>query len=328
METRAVKNVMARAVVAAALFAAAVSIAQLMPPGNSGDDYIVGPKDQIYIGVWGAGDLDIQENVEVSSEGTIPFFYLGEVNIARMTVKEIRIKLTAILADGYYKDPVVVVKIEKYRSKEVIIQGAVADPGTYILESNYITFLRLVSMAGGVADDRGTSAYIYRGGVYSSQENTSRQQQQNQQETQDNAEGSQKEGIPSYLDPNNRVEVDLFRLLDKGDVSYDLIVYPGDFVYVVPKPFERIEKGYVWVEGAVKVPRQLSYQEGLTVLQAVIQAGGFSDYAAPNRSRVNRTLPDGTQQTIRIKLKDIQKGKKPDVPLKPGDRITVPESIF
>jgi protein involved in polysaccharide export with SLBB domain len=83
---------------------------------------------------------------------------------------------------------------------------------------------------------------------------------------------------------------------------------------------------YVFVEGAVRSPRQVDYVEGMTTLQAITQVGGFSEVASPNRTYITRIGPDGkTTIRIRVKARDVQKGKRPDVPLKPGDRILVQE---
>jgi len=84
-------------------------------------------------------------------------------------------------------------------------------------------------------------------------------------------------------------------------------------------------RSYISVEGEVKKPGVYDYQKGLTALNACILAGGFDKYAAPNRTIIIRKEGD-EQTTIRINLDDVRRGRTPDVELKPGDRIHVPET--
>ncbi len=311
------------------------------------DGYTVGPRDQLYIGVWSAGRLELEQTVEVTYYGSIPFFFMGEVHVEGLTVKDVRQKLTGLLADGYYRAPVVEIKVIEYGSKEVMIQGAVMNPGSYTLDTNSISFLKLVSQAGGVSESRGNYAYIYRGGYNKKPEENKEQsdreeknrrsspQDSSDEKGEDNPENEAEkrdlediQDVPDFLKGEKSVKIPLTLLIEEGQREYDTLIYPGDFVYVPTKSFQSTSIGYVWVEGEVRNPKRIDYQPGFTVLQAVIQAGGVTDMAAPNRTRLIRELPDGTLQTTNVKLKGIQKGKKPDIALQPGDRITVPDSIF
>jgi len=82
----------------------------------------------------------------------------------------------------------------------------------------------------------------------------------------------------------------------------------------------------IYVLGKINSPGVYDYREGLTALDACILAGGFAQYAAPNRSTITRREAQGKQEIIKIDLNRVKKGKDKDVPLKPGDRIFVPES--
>jgi polysaccharide biosynthesis/export protein len=59
-------------------------------------------------------------------------------------------------------------------------------------------------------------------------------------------------------------------------------------------------------------------------------AGGFTDKAAPNWTKIIRTHPDGRQQTLVVDLNEVLKrGRKDkDLPLIAGDVVVVPESFF
>jgi polysaccharide export outer membrane protein len=85
----------------------------------------------------------------------------------------------------------------------------------------------------------------------------------------------------------------------------------------------------VRVTGAVRTPRSMPFRQGMTVLDAVLEAGGVSDFAAPNRTKLYRKSKEKTE-VIKVELGDIlDKGKLgTNVGLIPGDVITVPERIF
>jgi polysaccharide export outer membrane protein len=85
----------------------------------------------------------------------------------------------------------------------------------------------------------------------------------------------------------------------------------------------------VRVTGAVRAQRSMPHRQGMTVLDAVLEAGGVNDFASPNRTKLFRKLKDKTQ-VIEIELGDIlYKGRlETNLFLRPGDVITVPERLF
>src|SRR5580698_8843678 len=85
----------------------------------------------------------------------------------------------------------------------------------------------------------------------------------------------------------------------------------------------------VKVTGQVKTPQALPYHEGMTVLDAILAAGGLTDFAAGNRARVVRTV-EGKQQEIKVRLdKLLNSGDmSQNVALRPGDVILIPQSRF
>lgn len=85
----------------------------------------------------------------------------------------------------------------------------------------------------------------------------------------------------------------------------------------------------VRVIGQVENPQALPYREGMTVMDAVLAAGGLGTFAAGNRAKVVRK-EDGGQKEFRIRLADlVNKGDlSQNLELRPGDVIVVPESRF
>jgi len=316
--------------VSLALFACIVLLsgsASTQPlPDEGNTDYIIGAKDELLVAVWAGGHLEHEATVLVSHEGTIPVYLVGDVEVAGLTVEQARRSVIRLLSDGYFKNPSVIIKVNEFNSKEVIVAGAVEQPGIFVLETNTSSVLKLMSRAGGPSDKRGNKAHVYRGGA----EKLAIGAGGPAANEQDGEKGKNEKfsRLPRLLRGTNMIEVNLTRLLDQGDASYDLVIYPGDYIYVLPKTSGETAEYYVYVEGRVENPKRMDWQPGLTAYQAVIECGGFTDVAAPNRSYLTRMGDDGTPERRRIRLKDIQRGKKSDVELQPGDRILVGESWF
>ncbi len=85
----------------------------------------------------------------------------------------------------------------------------------------------------------------------------------------------------------------------------------------------------VRITGAVNTPSSIPFRQGMTVLDAMLQAGGTSDYAASNNASLYRKENDKTVQ-YDIYLDDILNSGQLDTnySLLPGDIITVPERLF
>jgi polysaccharide export outer membrane protein len=85
------------------------------------------------------------------------------------------------------------------------------------------------------------------------------------------------------------------------------------------------------VTGAVNAPKSMPYRQGMTILDAVLEAGGVNDFAAPNRTKLYRRVKGKNQtQVFNIDLGDIlyEGSLGTNALLIPGDVITVPERIF
>ncbi len=87
----------------------------------------------------------------------------------------------------------------------------------------------------------------------------------------------------------------------------------------------------IYVLGEVKKPGaiQLPTERKLTVLEAITLAGGFTDIAAPDRTKVLRNV-NGQSQSIQVEISRITKqgDKSADIFLEPNDTIFVPQSFF
>jgi protein involved in polysaccharide export with SLBB domain len=80
----------------------------------------------------------------------------------------------------------------------------------------------------------------------------------------------------------------------------------------------------VSVIGEVKRPGRLVYRDGMTVLQAIAEAGGTSDSALLSWVQVTRS--HGDDRSYDVPYKAVTLGRAPDFVLIPGDVVLVQES--
>lgn len=78
-----------------------------------------------------------------------------------------------------------------------------------------------------------------------------------------------------------------------------------------------------FIEGEVKAPGRIQLVSGMTLMQAIAQAGSFTDYAKRTDVRIVR---GGT--TTRFNAIEITENPTKDVRIEPGDRIIVGRSIL
>jgi polysaccharide biosynthesis/export protein len=113
------------------------------------------------------------------------------------------------------------------------------------------------------------------------------------------------------------------------DIEKVLSVYVRDPTVdiIVTKPASAFSQ--VKIIGQVKAPTAEPYRTGMTVMDAVLAAGGLTEFAAGNRAQLIRK-ENGREVHIRIKLGRLMNNgdMTQNLPLKPGDVIVVPESRF
>jgi polysaccharide export outer membrane protein len=84
---------------------------------------------------------------------------------------------------------------------------------------------------------------------------------------------------------------------------------------------------HVTMLGQVAKPGNYPLLPGMSLIQAISQAGGLTSVAASSHVNLTRKTAKGAQ-TVELDFGEIQEGKAPDIPLQAGDRIYVQERIF
>lgn len=98
--------------------------------------------------------------------------------------------------------------------------------------------------------------------------------------------------------------------------TLNLNVQSGDVITVTSRPQE-----FYYIGGRINYPGQKSFQPGITLLQAILAAGGTS--RQENRVEISREGADGRLVTVRYNIKQIKSGAVEDPKLKAGDRIEI-----
>jgi polysaccharide export outer membrane protein len=296
--------------------AAERSAPSLLPPAPrvlvaAGEDYRIGPGDVIEVQIEDAPELS--RAFRITAAGTFLMPYLGRITAQDKTTEE----LAKLIADGlrgrYLNDPIVTVVVKEYNSRSFFIQGAVRSPGVYQLEGRP-SLLKLLTLAGGLAENHGSTAFIIR------------EVKPPGAAAEDRATGSSEPkaapGAPS--DPQEGEKYQLKKIniagLFKGRFAQNLLLEPGDIVNIPPADV-------FFVAGEVKAPGSFPLKEGTTLRQAISLAQGTNFKATLKRGIIFREDPDTGQRTeIPVDIGAVMSGKKEDVLILANDIVLVPNS--
>jgi polysaccharide export outer membrane protein len=245
------------------------------------------------VGIGDVIEVEAYQEDEISGEfsvevsGAITFPLLGTVPVAGMTTAEISTLLEQLLEKDYYVDVQLKVEVKVFASQPVTLLGEVQLPGTYYLEGR-TTLTELLSKAGGLKSSAGPVLELRR---------TAR------------IEG---EGPPEPM---------IFETakLSTGEVGRDVILRAGDVLYVSPKQI-------YFITGEVARPGQYEISLGMTLMQALSQAGGVGKFAS-QVIEVHREV-GGEKQILTFDLSHIRKGRLADPTVLSGDVIFVKRRFF
>jgi polysaccharide export outer membrane protein len=124
---------------------------------------------------------------------------------------------------------------------------------------------------------------------------------------------------------NNHTQTLSIEDLEKGrHLEKNIEIEPQD-VIIVPMSTDQI-----YIMGESNAPGPYFYTKGLTVLQALLNAHGFSQFASLGSVKIIRQEKDGSKKIIHVDIDHIEneKGTEKKEYLKPGDLIYVPQRMF
>ena len=125
---------------------------------------------------------------------------------------------------------------------------------------------------------------------------------------------------------SHSLKISIDDLFVNGDATLNIPLQPNDIVNV---PIDMTV--FVYVMGQVRNPGALEVRRSNipTLLQAIAQAGGFSERASKGRVLIKRIdEKTGREIQMKVNVKSIIKKKKKDIQLKENDVVFVPEKAF
>jgi protein involved in polysaccharide export with SLBB domain len=114
-----------------------------------------------------------------------------------------------------------------------------------------------------------------------------------------------------------RVPVDFERLFMHGDLSQNVALEPGDYLY-----FPAVSSGQIFVLGAVGSPGPVPLDSDVSALSAIASRGGFTERAWKAHVLVVRGSMDHLV-TFTVDVANALSGNAPNLALEPGDLVYV-----
>ncbi len=223
--------------------------------------------------------------------------YKSAVKIVQFTGKDLSVKDVEASAFANYTmqdgDSVIVSKVLNRYTNRVSLTGAVFREGIYEL-TNGMTVNDLIRKADGLRED----AFMQRGQIFRLQNDLSKEM--------------------LSFNPSDTIEQKSILLKREDSV-------------VIASIFDLKDDYYVSVLGEIRNPGYYNYRDSLTLKDVILQAGGFTDAAFPQRIEVARLINRDTltaqdaraSMIIEVKgLEDLSSSEK-NINLRPSDLITI-----
>ncbi|WP_407279863.1 polysaccharide export protein EpsE [Aromatoleum evansii] len=266
--------------------ASAWAVAQVPPPapaavaapvGADAREYVLGPGDIVRISVFQNPDLTTEGRV--SETGALTFPLIGSIPLGGLTVSAAEALIAERLrTGGFVLQPQVTVLPVQIRGNQVAVLGHVNKPGRYPLDTFNVRVTDMLANAGGIATG-GDDVIVLVG---------------------------TRDGQPI------RQELDLPALFQRGDGDANMMLSPGDVIFV-----RRADVFYIY--GEVQKPGAFRLERNMTVMQALATGGGPTLRGTVRGLRIHRRGADGKVAVIEPTLEDR---------LRPDDIIYVKESLF
>lgn len=243
-----------------------------MPSENAAvpDSYIVGVGDQLKINFYGKESSSYDVSVDRAGRISIPD--LTPVEVAGLTFAEVK-ELVKAKVEQEVIGIKAFVSLGQIRSMRILVLGEAYKPGSYSV-SSLTTVSHALFVSGGVTDIASLrNIQVKRAG-------------------------------------NVIANFDLYDLLIKGDSSNDIVLKPGDVVFIPPVGAQ------IAVEGLVRRPAIFELKKGESAKQLIAMAGGFKAGAYTQNTLVER-FNDDRKEILSVDFSKLQINYIPQ----DGDRV-------
>jgi polysaccharide export outer membrane protein len=251
--------------------------------------YRIGARDVLRIAVEEAPTLPPEYTV--GEDGNIGLEPIGKVKAEGLTEDELKVAIQGLLMKQGLRKATVTVTVTAFRSRPVLVLGAVITPGNQTT-SGSTRLMEVLLAAGGLAPEHGPTVQV-------------RRQADN--------------GL------SDQVTVEVEDLIETLDPDVNLPIFAGDVIHVASaRPL------VVHLLGAVKTVGSLTFKntDRVSVLTAVARAGGLADTASRKIAIKRKDPQTGRLDEKLVDFRRILDGKDPDVDLQDGDVLVAKESFF
>lgn len=265
--------------------------------------YLLGPGDVITGKVLGEEQFDFVATIDEDGNIEVPFFDKPLMAQCR-SERELRTEVTKLLAK-YLRNPQISLRVTERKSRPpATIYGEVRQQQQVALMRK-TRLLELLSFAGGVTEKAGGMIQVFR--------------------TQPPlcAEGSDVDKWVSTTDDGTDVPSRMYSLtsVKQGRDEANPEIFPGDIIVVQ-------KASPVYIIGEVMALKEIPVTEnGLSLTEAIAQAGGFSREAKTKDIKIRRLKANSKdREIIAVNYDLIKKGQQKDVMLEPEDIVEVDKS--
>jgi len=249
-------------------------------------DYRLAGGDAIRISVFQKPELTLE--TRVAEGGDITFPLIGRLNVRGMTIDEGASAIAAELQKGdLVKNAQVNIALLQIRGNQVSVLGQVNHPGRIPLETFDMRVSDVLAAAGGIINAANAPAVSGSGADTVIVVGT-------------------RDGKPF------RREIDIPSLFVGNHPADDIVVAGGDTIYVPPAHI-------YYIYGEVQRPGAYVLTRGMTVRQALAQAGGPTQRGTERGLHVDRPSADGAAHASTPAMNDL---------VQTNDVLYVPESLF
>ena len=259
------------------------------PAASFNATYLIGVSDVLAIKVF--NEEQMTNKYTVDTDGSITFPLIGRFQVGGKTTRQIEEDLTRALQPDWLKRAQVSVEIAQYRSRSIYVLGEVRTPGRYNIEGP-MTLLEVIANAGSTTASASNTIIVqrYKDGLAAAV------------------------AAPTTAGDTRWAEVTRINLDDlrEGKLSANLLLQDSDMI-IVP-PAER-----VYVSGMVKTPGSFVIRPGMTVRQAIAEAGGIAERGSTRGIKIIRKDDKGREVEIDAKMSDL---------VKPNDTIRVRQRLI
>lgn len=252
--------------------------------------YRVGPGDELDIEVAELGET--RARTKVMPDGMLYYNVARGIDVRGRTIPEISTLLSKALETDYV-NPVVTVNVAKADSQRFWILGQVQKPGAYPI-TKPTTLIAALSNGGGLLTNTETSEVS-------------------------NPEPADLERA-ILIRRGDLVPVDFERLVREGDISQNVYVKGGDYIFV-----PSLTTRSFYVLGHVNQPGPVYFEHGATLVSAVAAAGGPRPDAIVTKALILRGGALRPKVAV-VNLGNIMKGGESDLKLEGGDIVWLPRS--